>query len=183
MRYTRRHVARFILIAIYSGRRSSAITDAKLEPSKDSGWIDLDLGRWRAPRHKTKKRQPDIPLAPRLLAHLRRWKRLGATYAIEWNGRKLGRMHNAFRWASRDAGVPCSPHDLRRTATTWLMQTGIDPWRAAGYLGLTLETLQAHYAKHSPDHLADAAQAIGFRQRSANDGRERKVKAVAQNGR
>src|SRR6266568_5072028 len=40
MRYTRRHVARFILIAIYSGRRSSAITDAKLEPSKDSGWID-----------------------------------------------------------------------------------------------------------------------------------------------
>jgi integrase len=181
MRHTRRHVARFILIAVYTGRRSSAITEAKLEPSKTSGWIDLESGRWRPkPGRQSKKRQPDVPIAPRLLAHLQRWKRMGATYAVEWNGGPLGRMHSAFRWASRDAGVPCTPHDLRRTATVWLLQTGIDPWRAAGYLGLTLETMQQHYAKHSPEHLADAALAIGFRQRSANDDRERKRHMAAQ---
>jgi integrase len=174
--HTRRHVARFVLIAIYSGRRSTAITEVKLEPSKSSGWIDLDVGRWRPKRgRESRKRQPDIPVAPRLLAHLRRWRRMGAVHAVEWNGERLGRMNYAFREAARAAGVPCTPHDLRRTATTWLLQTGVDPWRAAGYLGLTLETLQHHYARHSPEHLSDAARAIGFRQRSANDGRERNV--------
>jgi integrase len=184
MRHTRRHVARFILIAIYTGRRSSAITEAKLEPSKTSGWIDLEGGRWRPkPGRQSKKRQPDVPISPRLLAHLRRWRRMGAVNAVEWNGGPLGRMHYAFREAARNAGVPCTPHDLRRTATVWLLQTGIDPWRAAGYLGLTLETMQQHYARHSPDHLADAAVAIGFRQRSANDNRERNGKEMARRSR
>ena len=180
--HTRRHVARFILCAVYSGRRAGAIIEARLGPSKDSGWIDLELGRWRPKpgRRQSKKRQPDVPIAPRLLAHLRRWKRMGATYAVEWNGQQIARMGHAFRHAARDAGVECTPHDLRRTATTWLLQRGVDPWRAAGFLGLTLETLQAHYAKHSPEHLADAADAIGFRQWSANDGRERKRHRTAQ---
>jgi len=180
-RMTRRHIARFILVAIYSGRRSGAITEAKLEPSKTSGWIDFESGRWRPkPGRQSKKRQPDVPVSPRLLAHLRRWRRMGATYAVEWNGQRIARVSRAFHHAAREAGVECTPHDLRRTATTWLLQRGVDPWRAAGFLGLTLETLQAHYAKHSPEHLADAADAIGFRQWSANDDRERKRHRAAQ---
>jgi len=71
-------------------------------------------------------------------------------------------MHYAFRVAGIDAGVRCTPHDLRRTATTWLLQKGVDPWSATGYLGVTLETMQAHYAKHSPEHLASVAWAMGY---------------------
>ena len=33
-----------------------------------------------------------------------------------------------------------TPHILRHTAATWLMQAGVDLWEAAGFLGITVET-------------------------------------------
>jgi integrase len=38
-------------------------------------------------------------------------------------------------------GPGVSPHTLRHTAATWLMQNDTDPWQAAGYLGMSVETL------------------------------------------
>jgi hypothetical protein len=75
-----RHVARFILVALYTGTRSSAICRAALMPTIGRGHVDLDRGvfyRRAIGRRQTKKRQPPVRLPSRLLAHLRRWKRLG----------------------------------------------------------------------------------------------------------
>jgi integrase len=48
-------------------------------------------------------------------------------------------------WAScvRDAGLNAeiSPHWLRHTAATWLMEGGAEMWQAAGYLGMTPDML------------------------------------------
>jgi hypothetical protein len=54
-----------------------------------------------------------------------------------------------------DLGIPLSgiaglgtdviPHTLRNTRATWLMQAGIEPWEAAGHLGMSLEMLQRVY--------------------------------------
>ena len=67
---------------------------------------------------------------------------------------RADRGQRAVTLAQLGPGV--SPHTLRRTAATWLMKNVTDPWRAAGYLGMSVETLLRVYGHHHPDHLKDA---------------------------
>jgi integrase len=53
-----------------------------------------------------------------------------------------------------------TPHVLRHTAATWLMQAGVDLWQAAGFLGLTVEMISQRYGHHHPGHLAGAVAAF-----------------------
>jgi integrase len=156
MRRPRQHVARFILVALYAGRRAGAITEAAFAPEAGRGWIDVGRGVFypRAGMVQGKKRQPPIMLPRRLVAHLRRWKRKGQRYVIEWQGQPIGRMNKAFRHAAQAAGFgrEVTPHVLRHTSATWLMQRGADRWAAAGYLGMSMETLDRTYGHHHPDH-------------------------------
>jgi integrase len=163
-RRTRQHVARFILVAVYTGTRAGAVCAAALEPTEGRGWIDLGRGIfYRRPEgeRETKKRKPPIPLPERLLAHLRRWRRCGQRSAVEWNGEAVKDCDKAFRKVAHAAGLPdVTPHILRHTAATWLMQAAADVWQSAGYLGMTVETLQNRYGHHHPDYLSDARQAF-----------------------
>jgi integrase len=164
-RRSRRHIARFALLALYTGSRASAVCCAALQPTVGRGWIDLDRGvfyRRPAGRRETKKRQPPVPLPDRLLAHLRRWKRRGQRFAVEWNGEPVKCVDKAFAKVVAAAGLgdDVTPHVFRHTAATWLMQAGTDLWEAAGYLGMTVETLSARYGHHHPDHLARAKKAF-----------------------
>lgn len=40
-------------------------------------------------------------------------------------------------------------------------------WEASGFLGMTQETLESVYGHHHPDHLRNAANAIGHRHRES----------------
>lgn len=163
-RRTRRHVARFILVALYTGTRAGAVCGAALDPTEGKGWIDLEKGiffRRPAGARETKKRRPPVPLPRRLLAHLRRWKRLGQRYAVEWNSKPVQDVDKAFRNVAKAAGLPdVTPHILRHTAATWQMQLGTDPWQAAEYLGMSLKTLLENYGHHHPDYLSGPRQAF-----------------------
>jgi integrase len=72
------------------------------------------------------------------------------------------RISKSFARATIDAklGHDVIPHTLRHTAATWLMQGGTDIWEAAGYLGMSVETLSARYGHHHPDHLSGARTAF-----------------------
>jgi len=180
-RRTRRHVAKFILVALYTGTRASAVCAAALEPTEGKGWIDLEKGifyRRPARLRETKKRRPPAPLPNRLLAHLRRWKRAGQRFAVEWNGAPVRDVDKAFRNVARQAGLPdVTPHILRHTAATWQMQLGTDPWQAAEYLGMTLKTLLDNYGHHHLDYLKGPREAFDRapkdRQRKPTTERER----------
>src|SRR5262245_16062851 len=156
-RRTRRHVAKFILVALYTGTRAGAVCAAALEPTEGRGWIDLAKGifyRRPAGERESKKRRPPVPLPERLLVHLRRWRRLGQRFAAEWTGDPVKDCDKAFRNVASAAGLPdVTPHVLRHTAATWLMQLGTDKWEAAEYLGMTAEQLDETYGHHHPDHL------------------------------
>jgi integrase len=76
--------------------------------------------------------------------------------------RKLRRSWGSAR-AAADLGDDVTPHTLRHTAATRLMQQGVDPWEAAGYLGMTVEMLETVYGHHHPDHLKGAKNAIARR--------------------
>jgi integrase len=164
-RFSRRHLAKFSLVAAYTGTRASAICGAALQPTPGSGWIDLERGVfYRRPigKQQTKKRQPAIPLPVGLLTHLRRWKRMGQRYAVEWNGQPVRSVSKGFRNAVRDAGLSAdvTPHVWRHTCATWMLQRGTPPFEVAGYTGMTLQTVQDIYGHHSPDHLSKARKSF-----------------------
>jgi integrase len=160
-RRSRQHVAKFILVALYTGTRASAVCGAAFKPIEGKGWIDVERGvfyRRPAGRAETKKRQPPVPLPPGLLAHLRRWKRSGQLFAVEWNREPVADVGKAFSNAVASAGLgpDVTPHVLRHTAATWLMQSGVDIWEAAGFVGMTVEMLSQRYGHHHPAHLERA---------------------------
>ncbi|MCG2673366.1 tyrosine-type recombinase/integrase [Bradyrhizobium sp. GCM10023182] len=165
-----RHLARFILLGIYSGTRAGAIAAASPVPAIGRSYIDLERGRYYRLKQgsiQTNKRQPTVPIPLRLLAHLRRWHRIdpAANHFVEYNGKAIRSVKTAFKSAVRHAGLGrgISPQTLRHTAATWLMQRGSDPWQAAGYLGMSLEVLLNTYGHHHPDYLADAVDKIAMR--------------------
>jgi hypothetical protein len=64
---------------------------------------------------ETKKRQPSARLPDRLLAHLRRWERLGiATNAVvEWNGKPVRSQYRAAAGARVEKLACIGRHGLR----------------------------------------------------------------------
>lgn len=169
-RATAYHVAQFFLAGLYTGTRAGAICGAALDqPTIGRSWIDLENGifyRQAVGKRKQKnKQQSPVRLPPRLLAHLRRWKRKGISIRslIEWNGEPVKRINKAFRSVRREAGFGTDvvPHTLRHTCATWLAQRGVPTWEAAGYLGMTEKTFIDVYGHHHPDHQKNAVNAFG----------------------
>jgi integrase len=117
-------------------------------------------------RQRTNKRRGIIPIPPRLLPHLRRARKRGTDlgYVLHVNGERIGDIKKGFAAACKRAGVEsASPHTLKHTAATWLMQAGTDPWQAAGFLSISVETLLRVYGHHHPDYQREAAENIGKR--------------------
>jgi integrase len=156
------HLKRFILIGLYTGSRSSVIR--KLQWS----WIDLSAGTMRRRPKGTaetkNKRTPAVRLPRKLANFLRRWKRADAglvPYVIHYNGKPILREpHASWRRAIAKAGLAGDGvviHTLRHTRATWMVQRGVPPWQAAGFLGMTVRMLEATYGHHSPDWQKEAA--------------------------
>lgn len=155
-----KHLARFILIAVYTGTRKEAILNLGFNPSLTAGWIDVDRGvmyrRGSAERETNKRRKP-VRLTRRLLAHCRRWRAMGANWAVEIDGQRVGDIKTGFALARDKAGLPdVSPHTLKHTAVTWAIQRGLTVEDAADYFDTSGETIRKTYYHHSP-HYQDRA--------------------------
>jgi integrase len=164
-----RHLARFILVAVYTGTRHDAILRLRWGPNTDSGWIDLDSGvmyRRGTGDIDKGKRRPPVPITPRLLTHLRRWRRSTATHVIEYGGRPLkSKERRAWRTARELArlGADVTPHVLRHTCATMLLQLGVTVYDVAGVLGASENIVRRTYGHHAHDHLRHAVAAFSRR--------------------
>jgi integrase len=154
------HLKRFVMIGLYTGSRSGVMRDLQWS------WMDLERGTMRRRASGTSetknKRTPPIPIPRKLLHFLRRWHRADAghtKHVVHYNGAQIKRdVQTAWRNAKKRAGLPwLHPHILRHTRATWMVQKGVAPWQAAGYLGMTVRVLEATYGHHSPDYMRDAA--------------------------
>lgn len=153
----------FILLGLYTGRRKEAILSLRWpQVDLEAGRIDFEV----AGRRRTNKKRGVIQIPPRLLPHLRRARKRGTDlgYVLHINGERIKDIKKGFGAACERAKIDgVSPHTLRHTAATWLMQGGTDLWQASGFLSMSMETLQRVYGHHHPDYQREAAENIGRR--------------------
>jgi len=156
-RRSRQHVARFLVAALYTTRRKQALLSAALKPMEGRPWIDIDSGVFygRPGAQRTKKRQPAIRIPSRLLAHIRRWKKNGQRFLIEFNGEPIGSIDKAFAANVIEArlGDDVVPHTTRHTGVTWLAIAGVAPYEICRFAGMTIEVFEEVYAHHHPDYM------------------------------
>jgi integrase len=164
------HVARFVLLGLYTGTRHDAILSLGFRAHVGGGWADLDRGllyRRAAGEVETNKRRPPAPLTPRLMAHLRRWAAMpmAGLYIVTYDGSRLERMKRAWGTVRANAGLDdaVTPHVLRHTCATWLMQEGVGMFEAGRFLGMTAQMVEKVYGHHHPEFLRGAAAALGHR--------------------
>jgi integrase len=154
------HMRLFILIGLHTGSRSGAILSLMWER------VDLDqrLIDFRDPDHaETRKRRVPVRINDTLFAALQEAQQLATTpFVIEWAGNRIDRVKRAFRETAMRAQLhDVTPHVLRHTCVTWLLQAGVPVWEVAGFVGMTPEMVQEVYGHHHPDYHRRAAAALG----------------------
>ncbi|MHA6686367.1 tyrosine-type recombinase/integrase [Mesorhizobium sp. A556] len=181
-----RHLARFILLGLYTGSRRGAIFNVQWMANTTGGWIDSDrcvMHRRGEGISETNKRQPPVRLGKRISSHLARWKRIDDMardeaarladepvsvylHVVNYMGRGVASVRTAWEMAVENAWLdpaftgqpPITPHVLRHTRATWMMFAGIDIWEAAGALGMSAKTLDKVYGHHHVDFQKNAAE-------------------------
>jgi integrase len=158
------HMRRMILLGLYTGSRPGVLLALR--------WSQVDLNAEvmsRTPEGKAqdkKKRAPKVRLGRRIMAHLRRWKRLDGDeklvcyFTSPWHpgARQVEDPHGAWKKIIKAAKLQgVTKHTLRHTRATWMAQAGVPLFEAAGFLGMTVKTLESVYAHHSPDFQERAA--------------------------
>lgn len=164
-----RHLARFVLLGIYTGSRPGAILNASWLPGPRRSYVDCDNGVFhRRPEGvaETTKRQPTVKLSQRLLAHLRRWRRLdeaeGHAHVVMFDGMPITSVKTAMARACELAGVPpATAYALRHTCASWLMARGVPTRMIADFLGTSEAMILKHYGHLAADYQERAAREIG----------------------
>jgi len=161
-RHTSKHIARFILVGLYTGTRAGAICSAALMPTIGRGHVNLETGQFRRlayGKQETNKRQPTVDLPPRLLAHIRRWHRLGisAKAVVEHQGKPVLRVSNGWDGVVERAGLAVDikelkviPHTLRHTAISWYLRSGVPVDKVSDYCGVSIQIIKKVYGHHIP---------------------------------
>lgn len=173
------HVARFILIGVYTGSRPGDILGLSWEATTHRGRVDLDQGMiYRKPtaKRETTKRQPPVPVSPPLLRLLRRWSRFdGDKGPVVYHGDPAKphvpilsvktAMGRAVKLAGLDTGV--TAYTLRHTTGSWLVQAGVSTRKVAEVLGTSEQMIERHYGHLAPHHLRDEVAVLGRKPQSA----------------
>jgi integrase len=159
------HVARFILIGLYTGTRHEANLNMRWGVNSKGGWFDLDHGvmyRRGEGELDTNKRRVPAPIPDRLLPHLKRWRRITRVGPVEYAGRLILKERKGWNRARELAGLgdEVTPHVLKHTCITWMLQRRVPIRVVAGFVGTTEKIIEKHYGHHSPDHMKEARTAF-----------------------
>lgn len=163
------HVARFILIGLYTGTRHRTILGLQWMPNTTTGgWVDLEQRLiYRKSDHQTEtaKRRPPVAISKRLASHLRRWEKRAGRHVVEFQGRPATNLRNGFKRAVRDAGLTdVTPHTLRHTFASWAVQAGVSFTEVAEAIGTTEQIVRTVYGHLHPEFTRAAVEAVARRQ-------------------
>lgn len=109
------------------------------------------------------KRRALVPINDELLEDLRAARRIACTdRVIECHGKPVRWIKKGFNRAVARAGLPrtITPHVLRHTGCTWLVEAGV-PYEEIGKMaGDTADMIERTYGHHSPNFLKRAATSL-----------------------
>lgn len=152
------HVARFILLAVYTGSRAEVVDRARYVETDGHPWIDLENGiffrAWKGRRVPNNKGADPVRIPDKLLTMMRRWAKEGDDFVR--HNKKSGRTRRAFyslkkRVLSADRMEQVNAHTLKHTCASWLIGRGIDYETVGVYVTTTAEVVKKHYAHFAPD--------------------------------
>lgn len=155
------HLRLFTILALTTAARSGAILDLT--------WDRVDMTRRQIALGKAqegRKRRAVVPVNDTAFAALQAAQSVSTCeFVVEYAGRQIKSIKKGFREAAKRAGLDdVTPHVLRHTAATWMVQKGIPIEQVAKYLGHSDPRITYRvYAKHAPDYLKAAAAAVEFK--------------------
>ena len=141
----------FARIAYYTAARRRAVETLQVD--------QVDLGRHLIyfGSSGTKKRRGAVPLYEPIAVEVAEACRLHgpAGFVLEHDGA----IRTAFENAARRAGLgpDVTPHVLRHSRATHMLQDGEPIWKVAGLLHDTVETIERVYGHHCPEYLREGA--------------------------
>jgi integrase len=164
-----RHIARFILIGLYTGTRHATILGLRWTPSDDAGWIDCQRGilyRAGGREIQSRKAKATSRIPERLMIHVRAWAAADLakgpqTAVIRWKGQPIVKERRAWERVCKAAGIEdVTPHTLKHTCATWALASGMSIWDLAGLMGTSTKTIEATYGHHDPAFQVASAKAF-----------------------
>lgn len=153
------HVRLFLVLAICTGARASALLDLTWDRVDfEKRLINLD----NPSRDVTSKGRAIVPMNDTAFAYLSEAKKGALTdYVIEWGGLPIKSVKTAFKLLSKRTGFHITPHMLRHSAAVWMAEGGIPMSEISQYLGHTNTSVTERvYARFSPGYLRKAASIL-----------------------
>lgn len=154
------HLLDFITLALHTGMRSGEILGLEWRR------VDLQPGRIRLEATHQKNGKPGvIPLNQTAREAILSRARFRAQHcpASPWlfcdrDGRRIASVKKSFTAAVRRSDIDyCTPHDLRRTCGSWLVQAGVPIQQVSKLLRHSdIRVTDRVYAHLSPEQLQDA---------------------------
>lgn len=170
----------FIRLCLATGGRHTAILQLTWSRvDLESGTIDLRNRsdrekvverneRGRRKRAVRQKPRAQVRVEGLILEELREAQdRAASPFVIEHSGKGLGSVHRGFKAAVIRAGLDpdtVTPHVLRHSAITWLMQDGEEIFKVAGFAGhSSTRMIERVYGHHHPDFQTSIARRLAQR--------------------
>ncbi|MDX5591972.1 site-specific integrase [Pseudovibrio sp. SPO723] len=197
----------FLMIAFYTGARKTAIMELEwaqidfqtemLNFNKDGEEFD-DEDDWEGGKPRS-----HIPMPPELMRHLkRRFEMYGSKSQYVFHQKhdptkRVKSIDKGFRQAVKRAGLKrVTPHTLRHTRVSLLVQAGEKISDVAEYMAMSFQTLEKVYAHFNKAHIRKMARRLGRSQKvrvkwnkkrknkgkSGKEGKDLKVKTVINQG-
>lgn len=171
----REHIELFLLISVATGARKEAVLSLRWDQVHigaeragvgesgryhDGTWIDFGPGSGN-------KRRPKIPVTNnmRLWTLLTPIERPHPEYVITYRGKPIEEIKDGFANVLSDASVrgkKVTPHNMKHTAITLMLQRGIDVDTVAMWTNTTPEIIRRVYGHHIPDHHKALGDAVSF---------------------
>lgn len=167
-----RHMAMFIHVALATAARRTAVCELTWDRVDFEGGI-VDMREPSSPSKRRKRRLPvrmTDDLRRVLLEERERQRKEGYTSPFvvaptKHASKPIGMINAGFNNTAKRAGLDwVTPHDLRRTAATWMAQDGVPMFEISRYLGhASVKTTERHYAVFHPDYHSKGVEALNRR--------------------
>lgn len=162
------HLRLFVKLGLMTLARSAAILELPWTGEPGAAQVMLERRLIDYGEGWGNKRRALVPVNDELLADLLAARRVACTnFVIEYHGKPVRWIKNGFQAAVERAGLPdtITPHVLRHTGCTWLVEDGV-PYEEIGKMaGDTAEVIENTYGHHSPAFLKRASDSLQLENR------------------